>query len=309
MSLILEKEKAQKEYLKNNYAFNELESIFRVFAKGGSFLFVGDNKKQIEMVIESLTKKETCVNAVNPGQDNIYCGQCRDCQLIAARQHPDVHWIAPKGTSGSIKIEDIRLLNEQINLKPFQAERKTFIIQDAQRMGPEAANALLKTLEEPPQNASLVLVAKSLAELLPTIVSRCKLVRFSQDGSNLSEDQQLLDQLIQRFFEQEDMPDGQSLYEDIGALDRSMVEHVLYELACVMRDILIVGLKTDGVKLISSQSAAKIKQWAGLFNQSFIERILEQIIWTKSNISKNANIKLAIDLLVKSINKYKFENN
>ncbi|MBU1044647.1 MAG: hypothetical protein KJ915_09670 [Candidatus Omnitrophica bacterium] len=309
MSLILKKENTKKVQIKNSYVFNDSQSIARVFANGGSFLFVGDNKNQIETVIESLSKQEACLNKVNPGQDDVYCGQCRDCQLIAARQHPDVHWIEPKGASASIKIEDIRGLNEQINLKPFQAQRKTFIIQDAQRMGPEAANALLKTLEEPPQNASLVLISKSLTELLPTIVSRCKLVRFSQGGNDLTEAQPLIDQLVQRFFEQDDIPSDNSLYEDMGALDRSRVEQVLYELACVMRDILIIGLKTERVKFLSNQSPEKIKQWSGLFQQSFLEQILEQVIITKSNVSRNANVKLAIDLLVKSIDKYKFVNN
>ncbi|MFH1063013.1 MAG: hypothetical protein V1747_09060 [Candidatus Omnitrophota bacterium] len=309
MSLISEKISKHQDYLKNSYSVCDAESILRLFAKSGSFLFIGDDRNQIEAALETLAKRLSCQKANDFSQTDGYCGHCRDCQLIAIRQHPDIYWIQPKGASATIKIEDIRKLNERINLKPFQAERKIFIIQDAQRMGPEASNALLKTLEEPPQNASVILIAKNAAELLPTIVSRCKLVRFSQQGTNLADDQQLINGVICRFFEEDDIVSNQSLYEDIGALDRSIVEQLLYELACVMRDILIVGLKTDKIQLVSSQTQEKIKQWASFFDKQFVEQILMQVLNTKSYINRNANIKLAIDLLIKSINKYKFKNN
>ncbi len=309
MSLTLKKTSAEQDYLKNNKAINDLKSIARVFSKGGSFLFIGDNKKQIEDVLEFLTKQEACSQPKDSEPDVSYCGKCRDCQLIDARQHPDIHWIQPKGVSASIKIEDIRGLNERINLKPFQSERKIFIIQDAQRMGPEAANALLKTLEEPPQNASLVLISKSSAELLPTIVSRCKLLRFSHDGGNLTGDYDQINKLIPRFFEPDDISNRQCLYEDIAALDRSMVDQVLYELACVIRDIMLIGLQTDKVKFISAQPMEKIKQWSEYFNSIFLEQLMDQVIMTKGNISKNANIKLSIDLLIKSIDRYMYKNN
>jgi DNA polymerase III, delta subunit len=304
MNLISEKIKNDQNFLKNNDGVCGAENILKLFAKNGSFLFVGNDRDQIEAVLEILIKKAADLSFAES-----YCGQCQDCQLIVARQHPDIYWIQPKGISGAIKIEDIRVLNEKINLKPFQIQRKIFIIQDAQRMGIEASNALLKTLEEPPKNASIVLIAKSATELLPTIVSRCKLVRFSQNGTNLAEDQQLINGLIDRFFEQEDIVSNQNLYEDIGGLDRSFVEQFLAELAYIMRDILVSGLKTDKVQMISSQSIEKINQWAGFFDKQVVPQLLEQVLKTKDCINKNANIKLAIDLLVKSINKYKFKNN
>lgn len=309
MSLISEKISKNQNYLKNCESVCGAENILKLFAKNGSFLFVGDDRDQIEAVLEILTKKLSCQKADDSSLAEGYCGQCQDCQLIAARQHPDIYWIQPKGSSGTIKIEDIRILNEKINLKPFQIQRKIFIIQDAQRMGIEAANALLKTLEEPPKNASVVLISKSATELLPTIVSRCKLVRFSQNRTNLAEDQQVINGFISRFFEEEDIISNQGLYEDIGVLERGTVEQLLSELAYVMRDILISGLKTDKVQMLSSQPIEKINQWASFFDKQFIAQILEQVLRTKNGINKNANIKLAIDLLVKSINKYKFKNN
>jgi hypothetical protein len=299
----------QRDYLKNSLSVCDSESIFKIFSKSGSFLFVGEDSSQIEAALETLAKKVSCSQSDEFVSANGYCGQCRDCLLIASRQHPDIFWIQPKGGSATIKIEDIRILNEKINLKPFQLARKIFIIQDAQRMGPEAANALLKTLEEPPQNASVVLIAKSAGELLPTIISRCKLVRFSENKNNPVEDQQLINELICHFFEEDDTGSNQNLYEDIGALDRSKVEQLLNELAFVIRDILIVGLGKEGVRLVSGQTPEKIKQWAGFFEQNCGVPMLEQVINTKSYVNRNANVKLAIDLLVKSINKYKFKNN
>jgi len=303
MSLTLQKTSTDSDCL------NSIENIARVFSKGGSFLFIGDNKKQIEDVLQTLIKQEACLQIKDLEQGNSYCGECRECQLIETRQHPDIHWLEPKGASGSIKIEDIRAINEKINLKPFQSKRKVFIIQDAQRMGLEAANSLLKTLEEPPQNASLVLISKSVAELLPTIVSRCKLLRFSNQGGNLTGNDEQINEFICRIFEPDDILNGQSLYEDIAALDRKMVDQVLYELACVIRDIMLIDLHADKMKFISAQSQGKIKKWSECFNGIFLEQIMDQVIMTKSNISKNANIKLSIDLLIKSINKCMYTNN
>ena len=120
MNSIAEKQSIdQADLNQSQIAFNEI-MVEKIFAKSGSFLFTGDDNKQMEDVLESLTKKLSCENSKNSEQENAYCGQCRDCQLISARQHPDICWIGPKGTSSKIKIEDIRVLKEKINLKPFQ---------------------------------------------------------------------------------------------------------------------------------------------------------------------------------------------
>lgn len=89
--------------------------------------------------------------------------------------HPDVHII---NQEDKIKIEQIKELSRYISLSPHSARYKVAIINNIERLGREAANALLKTLEEPPVNSILILIASSLEEVLPTIISRCQIVRF-----------------------------------------------------------------------------------------------------------------------------------
>lgn len=118
------------------------------------------------------------------------CGQCRSCQLIANNRHPDVQLVEPE-LSGrgklTLKIETIRDLQQNLNLSAYEARTKVAILQrfDAATIG--AANAFLKTLEEPPQNVVLILTANDADTLLPTISSRCRTINLRPLPADLIE--------------------------------------------------------------------------------------------------------------------------
>lgn len=116
------------------------------------------------------------VEALFCGKDE-GCGACRSCRKVASLQHPDLHLMEPEGAV--IKVDQVRELQREFALRPFEAPRKACIIEGAERMNPAAANALLKTLEEPPGSAVLILLAANCAAVLPTILSRCQQLRFS----------------------------------------------------------------------------------------------------------------------------------
>lgn len=105
------------------------------------------------------------------------CGQCNPCLRIAAGTHPDIALVQPDG--GVIKIAQIRNLCQTLSMKPFEGEMRVAVLTDAHLMNPSAGNALLKILEEPPEQTLLILTAGQAADLLPTIVSRCQHVRFN----------------------------------------------------------------------------------------------------------------------------------
>ncbi|MDE2060123.1 MAG: DNA polymerase III subunit delta' [candidate division NC10 bacterium] len=105
------------------------------------------------------------------------CGDCRACRNIANGLHPDVQIIEPDGAT--VKIEQIRTLEADAALVPYEAQWKVFILDGAERMTEQAANALLKTLEEPVKDTVFILLASTVSALLPTIVSRCQSVTFS----------------------------------------------------------------------------------------------------------------------------------
>jgi len=111
----------------------------------------------------------------NPGTDGA-CGTCHDCRLIASDAHPNFLFIEPE--TQFLKIGEIRALQEELSLKAFSDRPRVAILRPADSMTQQAANALLKTLEEPPSGAHIILIAHRVSVLMPTIVSRCQRIPF-----------------------------------------------------------------------------------------------------------------------------------
>lgn len=111
---------------------------------------------------------------------------CPSCRRVRARVHPDLHLLEPEGMS--IRVERVRELESALNRKAVEGGRRVAVVDEAQSMTPEAANAFLKTLEEPLPGTHLILVSESRENLLPTVVSRCREVRFASLGFRELED-------------------------------------------------------------------------------------------------------------------------
>ncbi len=135
---------------------------------------------------ESVGKKRTALALAMAlqcrGAEEDACGVCADCRTIAAGHHPDVRITTPqektRGAAVKIYIEQIRALQQEIALRPMAGRMKIFVVDDADRLVEQAANAFLKTLEEPPDASLLILVTAFPDRLLATIRSRCRPVRF-----------------------------------------------------------------------------------------------------------------------------------
>ena len=105
------------------------------------------------------------------------CGVCPPCSKIARGIHPDVIVVEP-GDTGTIKIDQVRGVIDRAGYRPFEGRRRVVIIDQADALVPQAQNALLKTLEEPPSASAFLLVTSRPDALLPTVVSRCPRLRF-----------------------------------------------------------------------------------------------------------------------------------
>lgn len=116
------------------------------------------------------------LNCRKSGNNIDPCGQCSSCRQILSGIHPDVILIEPQGSV--LRIDQIRNLLNNLAMKPYIAEHRVVIIADAQAMNKEAANALLKVLEEPPTNTTLILTVLQKSDLMPTIISRCRHISF-----------------------------------------------------------------------------------------------------------------------------------
>ena len=110
------------------------------------------------------------------GEGEPPCGACRACRLVASGHHPDLHIVESEQAGATLKIEQVRDLEHQLALTPVEARWRVAILRRFEEATISAANALLKTLEEPPPYVVLVVLAGDADRLLPTIVSRCQRV-------------------------------------------------------------------------------------------------------------------------------------
>jgi len=151
-----------------------LKDYIRQSRLRGGYLFTGPKDIGKKLVAKTLAK---AVNCEEKGLDS--CDRCNSCLKIDKNEHPDFHLIDINEISDAIKIEYIRQLQKEINLKPYEARYKVFIINHAENLTAEAQNAVLKTLEEPPQHSLIILIASNPKFLFKTIISRCQIFKFN----------------------------------------------------------------------------------------------------------------------------------
>jgi len=114
------------------------------------------------------------LNCPQPSAPGVPCRSCRTCQRIERMQHPDLTVVHAEQVGGVLKVDQIREMQRGLSLSPYEARYRVALLLRFEEANPNAANALLKTLEEPPPQVVLILTAESAEVLLPTIVSRCE---------------------------------------------------------------------------------------------------------------------------------------
>ncbi len=140
-----------------------------------AYLIVGPDSVGKETLARALAMTLNCTNSDEQARP---CGQCSSCKRIASGNHPDMIYSELDGTTGALKIEEIRSVTSKIALKPYEARYRIAILRDFDHARPQAQDALLKTLEEPPPQALLILLAPSTESLLPTITSRSQVIHL-----------------------------------------------------------------------------------------------------------------------------------
>jgi DNA polymerase III subunit delta' len=150
-----------------------------------AYLFAGHRLEELEAVARTLAQALNCLQPVRGRQGAAIdcCDTCLSCRKIRHDNHADVHWVRPESKLRAITIGQMRDLMQEINLKPTEAARKVAVIVAADRQNPAAANAFLKTLEEPPANSVLILLTTEPQRILETILSRCLRLNFAGQDS------------------------------------------------------------------------------------------------------------------------------
>lgn len=307
-----------------------------------AYLFIGPDGVGKSLLARTFAKSLNCERG-----DAEPCDECVSCRKIEERNHPDVRWftykigekrsnandgwirpdsLEPNKKSPRISIDMIRFLQQAMSLKPYEGRTKVYVIDGADNMTEEAANCLLKTLEEPPKDTILILLASNMFRLMPTIISRCqKLTFYPLDEMSVKKE------LIQRYgldekkalcvsrfaegslgkavetFEEdalarrdkvvdEFISHKQSGYEDIWLYDepRDKVNDILNTLAVYFRDLLVFNLSKDAGLLVNLDKADEIARNSNKYSAERLEEIIEAITATQERIKRNANIKIAL---------------
>ncbi len=258
------------------------------------------------------------------------CGACRPCRKIASGNHPDIHCVAPSGAY--IRIDAIRGLCEAISLRPTEGEMRVALIADAHLMNAEAGNALLKALEEPPGKTVFILTAPQAADILPTIVSRCRQIRFSpipedrlieyliDDAGLLQQDacaiarlaggsigaalalsgnreiiehrKQVIDNMEMIFRG----PRGSDLqWAETLAADREKALLYLEIMKSWLRDLAVFPVSPD--RIVNSDDRSRISEKAGRLEKKQLLEKLDAIWQTERSLQCNARPRLAMEAL------------
>lgn len=266
------------------------------------------------------------------------CMECRSCKQIDSSNHPDVIYVRHE-KPGSISVDDIReQVNGDIMIKPYQGPYKIYIIPDAELLTTQAQNALLKTIEEPPEYAIIFLLTENAGLLLPTINSRCVMLKFRN----------IKDTLIRKYLmEKMEIPDYKAdictafsqgnlgraimlatsehfneikddavqllkyindmeLYEIMEAIKRISifkleVTDYLDIMAIWYRDVLIYKATKDANTVVFGEELPFIKEQATKSSYEGIEIILQAFEKAKARLKANVNFELVLELLLLTI--------
>ena len=285
-----------------------------------AYLLVGPQDSGKTQTALSLAQIVNCEN-----ETILPCLECPSCKKIASGNHPDVH-ILGTDEMESIKIEEIRFLLSRAQLMAYEAKHKVFIIRNIELMTLEAANALLKTLEEPAPN-TLMILTTSVPELnLDTIKSRCHTVKFfpssinriakvlreeglkEQDAKflavysegNLGKTRKLIEQDIikrKRSIIDEMLlnRNNDSFLKELSSNPQGTIE-ALRLILSFFRDVLLFKSGLSTTELVHQDCLTEIEKFAKRGFED-LALIIRQIVKTKELVDENLNVKMSLSLL------------
>ncbi len=164
-----------KDVLGHQRAITLLQRSIRNEKVVNSYLFLGSEGIGKKLVALQFAKALNCLG--KEAESGEACDRCSSCKKIDHSLHPDVLLIEPEGQN--IRVDQVRRLQRDLAYRPYEGRRRICILTAADRMAPNMSNILLKTLEEPPLHTVIILLANNSRWILPTIISRCQLVRFN----------------------------------------------------------------------------------------------------------------------------------
>ena len=273
------------------------------------------------------------LNCETPTEAGIPCGQCRDCRQIAAMQYADLTIVQAEAEGGTLKVDQIREARRTLTLKPYQAKYRFALFLRFQEANDNAANALLKTLEEAPSYAVLILTADNPEQLLPTIVSRCEVLRLRPlkveelmkelesrgiesgrakliahiSGGRFGYAQRLLEDDALLEWREERLNDLQTLisasrvekfaYADKLARDKETMRQAVLVWLSYWRDVMLRTARAE-TPLVNVDRNLEIEQLAGQMDLSIARRVVSSLEDVLEKMERNVNARLLAEVLL-----------
>ena len=310
------------------------ENVLKFFASalaenrlGHAYLFSGPVSAGKTQTALAVAKLISCESSGKKPKE-LFCGQCPSCLRIDKGSHPDVHLLARLPDETTVKIDQIRQMIYEAQLKPFESPRKIFIIKNIEDLTPEASNSLLKTLEEPTPSSLLILTTAFLDKILDTVKSRCHMIPFFTQGNGALEaclvKNYKIDRIAAHFlayfsegclgkalrFNQNDIfrrknqiidnfilpGDSEPYFKELSA-DKEKTKEALDIIYSWFRDLLLFKSGIEELKLIHTDRAKDLKGLEGKYSFEELSESLAEISKTNRLLQDNMNLKIALTLM------------
>ena len=283
-----------EQILGNKKITEQLTNSIKIGNISHSYLFLGTQGIGKKMIAKEFAKMILCTS------EDKYCGVCKSCIEFDTDNNPDFSIIEPDGNS--IKIDQIREFQKKVSEKPIISQRKVYIINDSDKMTVEAQNCLLKTLEEPPEFVTIILVGTNENAFLSTIKSRCMILHFEEISEEeilkyLEENYQIKinSQIMIKAFQGSigkaiELKDKQEQYEKIENLIYGLEKMDVVDL--VNKAEFLYSSKDDKTEILDYMEVIlmDIAKTSNKYAQTI--EIVEQ---TKKRLAANANYDMSID--------------
>ena len=309
-----------------------LQNAIRMRKVSHAYLIQGESGSGKKMLASIFAKTLQCEEGgIEP------CGTCQSCKQAHSLNHPDIHWVIHE--KAMIGVDDIRLqLNNDILIKPYSSRYKIYIIEDAEKMTEQAQNAMLKTIEEPPEYAVILLLTINAKLLLPTILSRCillnirpvarnlivqllkerhgiagymaeiasdfadgipgKAISYAQSGEFVSQKEDVL-KVLRRL----DKMSAEELYQKVKewAGKKQELPDIFSLINLWFRDILVIKSTNGTGRLVFREEEAELMRQSEMISYYSLDNCFKAIETIKQRMNANVNLEVSLELLLYTI--------
>ncbi|MCQ2495620.1 MAG: DNA polymerase III subunit delta' [Lachnospiraceae bacterium] len=299
-----------------------------------AYIFSGEEGSGKKTVAEIFAAALMCSGEEKP------CGMCMSCMQAESHNHPDIVYVTHEKSRIGVDEIRVQLIND-IVIKPFSSPHKVYIIDEAERMTEQAQNALLKTLEEPPEYAVIILLTTNTGSFLQTILSRCVTIQFKPLDNKLIVDYLMKNQQLPDYYAKvcasfsagslgkaikyAGNPEFEKVKQDVLGIVKNIDEAPFDELVSAtavlsenkammddyidlmhlwFRDILMFKATQDANRIIFIDELMQIKQMASRYSFEGLGKIADAFYKVRDRLKANVNFETAIEMLFLSMREH-----